>query len=395
MNKIRFYVADRERAAAALEALRAAGSDFELIEATQGPEADYTVSVSGGLRNVLLLNPHRALVEPSAADVAYYLTGEAGEGERRNYDVITLGGGPAGMTAAMYTARANMSALILEELILGGLMTKTEEIENYPGFDEPILGFDLAMKMERQARRFGAEVHNGRADEVELERPVKRIVSGEREFFCPAVVVAVGTFPRKLGVPGEEEYYGRGVSYCATCDGALYRGEDVYVIGGGDSAVQEALYLSKLCRTVTVVHRRDELRAEKILQERAFAAPNVDFLWDTVVDEIEGDESGVTGLKLRNKKTGERFTRKVRGVFIFIGLVPRTDVKGLEALKQDEQGFIITDRHTATNVPGVFAAGDVRAGSFRQIATATADGCVASHGCITYINAMELPAFPR
>ncbi|MFA4986711.1 MAG: thioredoxin-disulfide reductase [Candidatus Brocadiia bacterium] len=374
--------------------LRDRKAEFQVFDTiADAKAAAYVSSVCGESAELLLVSDHIALVNPTPADIAHFVFAEKIEGERNNYDVLILGGGPAGLTSAIYTSRGNLSALVIEEMMPGGLMTKTDVIENYPGFPEPVNGLDLSERMEKQARRFGADFHFARVSGAVLSKPVKKVDCDGRAFRGRAVVVAFGTASRHIGIPGEEEFYGRGVSYCATCDGPLYRGEDVVVVGGGDSALQEALYLSKLARTVTIVHRRDALRAEKIMQDHALATPNIKFAWNSLPEAVLGDAAGVTGVRIRNKLTGAVSEIPCKAFFVFIGLDPRTTIPGMESMTKDESGFIITDTHTETNISGVYAIGDLRSGNFRQVATAVGDGTTSSHTVMAYLDRLQLPYF--
>jgi thioredoxin reductase (NADPH) len=370
------------------------GIAFDTVDASTTGAREYVTSLCGRERN-LFVSGSKALVDPTPADIARLILGKEVEGERRNFDALMLGAGPAGLTAAIYLTRGNLSAAIIEELMPGGLMTKTDEIENYPGFPDSVNGFELSMRMEQQARRFGTQFISARVEEVSLKPIIKEVITSSGSFWSPNVVICFGTEHRHMDVPGEKEYYGLGVSYCATCDGPLYRGRDVVVVGGGDSAVQEALFLSKLCRSVTVVHRRDSLRAEKILQDRAFAASNIEFVWNSVPVEVVGTQEGVTGFRVRNKLDGSEKVIPCDGVFVFIGLLPRAATKGMEALEKDELGFIIAEEHTNTAIAGVYAAGDIRSGNIRQIATAVGDGCNSSHMAEHYLVNLVLPEWPR
>lgn len=300
------------------------------------------------------------------------------------FDVIIVGGGPAGLTVGTYTSRARLKSLLIERALPGGQVTTIEWIENYPGFDEGISGIELSQRMEKQARWFGLEIIQGTVSEISLQDKIKNIFLEQgREFETKALILATGANPKPLMVEGEEKYRGRGVSYCATCDGAFFRDKKIAVIGGGDSAVQEAISLTRFADIVYVVHRRDELRAIKIIQERAFANPKIKFIWNSVVEKIEGEET-VNALFLKNVKTGEESVVNVEGIFIYVGYAPNTEfLKGLVRL--DENNYIITDEKMSTSVPGVFAAGDVRAGSVKQIAVAVGDGATAAIAAEKYI----------
>ncbi|MFT8824742.1 MAG: thioredoxin-disulfide reductase [Liquorilactobacillus mali] len=306
----------------------------------------------------------------------------------KKYDVVVIGAGPGGMTAALYASRANLSVLMLDRGIYGGQMNNTAEVENYPGF-KSILGPDLAKEMYESSTQFNAEYAYGNVEEVTVaENGVKTIKTDSDTFETYALIIATGSQYKKLGVTGEQEYSGRGVSYCAVCDGAFFRDRDVVVVGGGDSAIEESSYLSKLVKEVNVVHRRDELRAQKILQDRAFENPKIQFTWDTVLTSIEGDGKKVTGVKTLNKKTGDESVVPTDGVFIYVGLVPMTEP--FESLDvTDEQGWIITDEKMQTKIPGIFAIGDVRKKELRQIATAVGDGGIAGQGAYNYLETLK------
>ena len=303
-------------------------------------------------------------------------------------ELIIVGGGPAGLTSAIYSARALIDTLVIEKMLPGGQPVLTTFIENYPGFPEGISGPELAERLESQAGKFGAKIITSRPVLNIYRKEEGFEVKTEMESFLgKAVIVATGTSPRKLNVPGEEEFTGRGVSYCAVCDGAFYRDRVVAVVGGGDSAMDESIYLTRFANKVFVIHRRNQLRAEKILQERAFSNPKISFIWDTVVQSIEGDRN-VELLKLKNVKTGEISELKVDGIFVYIGSTPNSSmVKDLVEL--DENGFIITDNCMKTSVPGLFAAGDVRNTNFRQLATAIGDGAIAANSAERYLGELS------
>jgi thioredoxin reductase (NADPH) len=299
------------------------------------------------------------------------------------HDLLIIGGGPAGLTAALYGARGGLDTVVLEMGAPGGQAGLTDRIENYPGFPEGINGMELAMKFAEQARRFGARIEMTTVQGVELNGEIKKAFTGSGEFTARAVIIASGAHPRPLGVPGEEEFRGRGVSYCATCDGAFFRDKKVAVVGGGDSAVEEALFLTRFASQVTIIHRRDALRATKVLQERARDNPKISFCWNTVVTRIKGEEK-VGSLELKDVNSGATREEAFDGVFIFIGLEPNTGfLKG--ALTLDSQGYIVTRENLATSIPGVFAAGDVRAKDFRQVSTAVGDGAVAAMAAERYL----------
>lgn len=301
--------------------------------------------------------------------------------------MIVIGAGPGGLTAGLYASRANLSVLILDRGIYGGQMNNTAEVENYPGF-KSILGPDLAEKMYQGAIQFGAEYAYGSVEKVEVNGDLKQVITDNETYEAPVVIIATGSQYRKLGVEGEAEYAGRGVSYCAVCDGAFFKDQPLAVIGGGDSAVEEGVYLSKLASNVNIIHRRDQLRAQKILQERAFANDKIDFTWDTVVTKINGDGQKVTSVSIHNKKTGEDGELKVNGVFIYVGVIPLTEpFKALGIT--DEQGWINTDELMRTSLPGVYAIGDVRAKELRQITTAVGDGSIAGQQAFNYIESLK------
>ncbi len=303
------------------------------------------------------------------------------------YDLLIAGGGPAGLTAGLYAARAKLRTVLLEKMAAGGQAASTFMIENYPGFPEGISGSDLAQAMENQAKRFGLEIVNGEVEQLIPRGQLWEVVQEGNKFICKAVLVATGTNPVKLGIPGEQELTGRGVSYCATCDGPFFHGQDVGVVGGGDSAVDEALYLTRFANLVYVIHRRNALRAEKILQERALHNEKIRILWDTVVTKVLG-ETGVEGIELKNLKTQEKQTLKVSGVFFYVGLKPNTEfLRGV--VRVDEQGYVITDGNMATSAPGIFAAGDVRQKLLRQVATAVGDGATAAFAVERYVESLS------
>jgi thioredoxin reductase (NADPH) len=300
-----------------------------------------------------------------------------------NYDVIIIGGGPAGLSAGIYTARARLSSLLIEKGLVGGLIVNTERLDNYPGFPEGISGLRLAELMQEQGTKYGLETTLAEVTGIELGEGQKVIKTSEGSFIAKAVIIAGGCHRQKLGVPGEEEFTGKGVSYCATCDGALFRELAVAVVGGGNAAITEALHLAKFATRVTVIHRRDQLRATPVLQEKASSEPKIDFLWDSVVQEIEG-EGLVNRIRLRNVKTGRESTLDVSGVFVSIGLIPNTGyLEGI--LPLDKTGAIITNPDMETGVAGIFAAGDIRQDSPRQVITAAGDGATAAIGATKFL----------
>ncbi|MED1780970.1 thioredoxin-disulfide reductase [Brevibacillus fortis] len=306
--------------------------------------------------------------------------------DQKIYDVIIAGAGPAGMTAAVYTSRANMSTLMLERGIPGGQMANTEDIENYPGFTS-ILGPDLSTKMFEHAQQFGAEYAYGEIKEIRDEEPYKRVITSDKEYLTKSVIVATGAEHRLLGVQGEKELSGRGVSYCAVCDGAFFRNKELVVVGGGDSAVEEAVFLTRFASKVTIVHRRDQFRAQKILQKRAFDNEKIEVIWDTELREIRG-EGKVQAVLLENVKTGEQKEFPADGVFIYVGMDPLTaSVRPLGIT--NDAGYVLTDEKMNTKVKGVFAAGDVREKMLRQVVTATGDGSIAAQSAQHYVEELN------
>ena len=300
------------------------------------------------------------------------------------YDVLIIGGGPGGYTAALYCARAGLSTVLFEKLSAGGQMGLTTEIDNYPGFPEGVDGFTLGQKMEEGAERFGAKTVLADVRSVELAGDIKTVHTSEGDYEGRTVVIATGANPRKLGVPGEQELTGRGVSYCAACDGMFYRGQDVVVVGGGNSAAHDASILARICKSVTLVHRRDTLRATKIYHAPLEAAENLTFSWDSTVEEIVSEGGKLTGVKVKNVKTGEEKEIPCDGLFVSIGRSPATGLfKGILTL--DPAGYIAADESTRTSIPGVFAVGDVRTKAMRQVVTAVADGATASHYIEAYL----------
>ncbi|MGP4116262.1 thioredoxin-disulfide reductase [Levilactobacillus zymae] len=308
----------------------------------------------------------------------------------KTYDVIVIGAGPGGMTGALYASRANLSVLMLDRGIYGGQMNNTAAIENYPGF-KSVLGPDLAKDMYDGATQFGAEFAYGSVERIEDHGDHKVVKTDDGDYAAKAVLIATGSEYKKLGVPGEDEYGGRGVSYCAVCDGAFFKNREVVVVGGGDSAVEEGLYLAGIASKVTIVVRRDQLRAQKILQDRAFANEKIEFVWNTNVTEIQGDKMKVTGVATHNNQTGEDGHIDANGVFIYVGTLPMTDAfKGLGIT--DDAGWIKTDDHMATAVPGVFAIGDVRQKDLRQITTAVGEGGTAGQAAFAYLETLKSQA---
>ena len=292
------------------------------------------------------------------------------------YEVAIIGGGPAGLSAGIYTARARLSSLLIERGLIGGQVVNAELVENFPGFPEGISGYDLTELMHRQATKFGLETLTAEVTGVELSGEQKIVKTSEGDFVVKAMIIASGSEWTKLGIPGEKEFTGKGVSYCAICDGAFFTDQTVAVVGGGNTAITEALSLTKFASRVMVIHRRQELRATRILQEKAFAEPKVEFLWNTVVEEIEGEEV-VKRLRLRNVITGEKSSLDVAGIFVAIGFKPNTDyLKSI--LPLDATGHVITNEKMETEIPGIFAAGDIRSNSIRQVIGAVGDGATAA-----------------
>ncbi|MBD5430361.1 thioredoxin-disulfide reductase [Lactobacillus sp.] len=303
------------------------------------------------------------------------------------YDVIIIGAGPGGMTAALYAARANLSVLMLDRGIYGGQMNNTGAIDNYPGLPD-VTGPELSEKMYQGTMKFGPKFAYGEVKEIRLDGKDRIVVTDNDEYVASVVLIATGAEHKHLGVPGEEEYQGRGVSYCAVCDAAFFKDENIAVIGGGDSAVEEGIYLAQTAKKVTIIHRRDELRAQPLLQKRAFANNKIDFIWDAQTEEIIGNGNKITGVKYKNKVTGEEKILSVAGVFIYVGVQPQTEVfKDLGIT--DEYGWIITDDHMKTKIPGILALGDVRQKDLRQIATAVGEGSIAGQEAFNYIQSLN------
>ena len=303
------------------------------------------------------------------------------------YDVIIIGGGPAGLTAGLYASRARLKTLLIEELVPGGQAAITHQIDNYPGFPGGISGEKLMESFKQQAESFGLEIAQGRVERLTLKGEDKNIHTKDTDFSAKAVIIATGSRPSTLGVPGEEKFKGKGVSYCATCDGAFFRDAEIAVVGGGDSAIKETLFLTKFARKISVIHRRSELRAEKVIGEKARDNKKIEFIWDSVVEEI-GGEKAVEYLNLRKVKGEERFQLKVEGVFVYIGNRPNSDfLKGVVEL--DQKGYMKAGDSSETSIPGIFAAGDVRSKLLRQVATAVGDGATAAMAAEEYISRSE------
>lgn len=303
------------------------------------------------------------------------------------FDTLIIGSGPAGMTAALYAARSNLKVGLMERGIYGGQMNNTSEIENYPGY-AMITGPELAEKMYEPLEKFGVEHIFGQVVKVESDGPVKTVITEDGSFEAKTVILAMGAVHRPLGVPGEAEFNSRGVSYCAVCDGAFFRDQDLLVVGGGDSAVEEAIFLTQFAKSVTIVHRRDELRAQKIIQDRAFANSKISFIWDSVVEEIKGDERKVQSVVIKNVKTGEVAEQAFGGVFIYVGLDPMSEAVADLGIT-DEAGWVVTNENMETSQPGIFAIGDLRQKHLRQVTTAVGDGAIAGQQAYQYITELE------
>ena len=299
------------------------------------------------------------------------------------YDMIIVGGGPGGYTSALYAARAGFNVLVLEKFSAGGQMALTHQIDNYPGFEDGIDGFSLADKMKKQAERFGARSENAEVIKVNLTVNPKEIETAKGTFLSKTVVLAAGANPRELGVDKETELIGRGVAYCASCDGMFYRGKTVVVVGGGNTAAADAILLSRIAKKVIIVHRRDTLKATRIYHEPLMNAENVEFKWDSTVTELLYEDK-ITGVKIKNVKTGEESIIDCDGVFVSVGRKPATDFLGSQ-LDLDENGYIIADETTKTSIPGVYAVGDIRTKQLRQVVTAVSDGAMAVHSAEEYL----------
>lgn len=303
--------------------------------------------------------------------------------EKTVHDIMIIGSGGAGLTAALYSSRANLSTILFEKLVPGGQIASTDLVENYPGFIEGVLGPEIAQKMEAQAVRYGTQMFFEEVKKLSRKGNTFEALTDGSVYAARAVILAMGASFRKLGVPNEKELTGKGVSYCATCDGAFFKGKEVLVVGGGDSALQEGLFLTRFAEKVTIVHRRDALRASPILQERAKKNPKISFIWDTVVDKIEGERK-VASVLLKNVKTGKTCEVPTDGVFVFIGHDPNSAVVQ-KFVTLDEKGYVVTDASLAASVPGVFAAGEVRKGAVRQLVTACGEGCAAALAAQAYL----------
>lgn len=305
-----------------------------------------------------------------------------------SYDILIIGGGGAGLTAAIYASRAKLSTLLLEKLTPGGQIALTDIVENYPGFPEGVTGTDISMRMEEQAKKYGTKIQYDEVQSIAKSDGGFNVKTSKNNFNAKSVIVASGASFRMLGVPGEKELTGRGVSYCATCDGAFFKEKEIVVIGGGDSAMQEGLFLTRFVTKLSVIHRRDKLRASPILQDRAKEHPKFNFIWDTVVTQVAGDKK-VEKIRLKNVKTNEEKDFKADGVFIFIGHDPATKfLQGFVAL--DEKGYVKANDRLETSVPGVFAAGEVRSGATKQLVSACGEGCEAALSAQAYLEQLEL-----
>lgn len=299
------------------------------------------------------------------------------------YDIAIIGGGPAGLGAAIYSARGGMKTVLFEKGLLGGQIVLTNEVENYPGFEDVISGFELIEKMKNQATKFGTEIKEEEVKAIGLEGICKLIETNKAHYRAKSIIYCAGAHPRKLNVPGEKKLTGRGVSYCATCDGALYRNKVVAVVGGGDSAVEEAIFLTNFASKVYIIHRRDSLRAVHAVQQKAFKNDKIEIIWDTVVQEITG-ESQVKSLLLFNRKKNLQTELPVHGVFIYVGIIPNNELVE-SRLELDSQGFIITDKSMHTNIPGIYGAGDITQKVLRQVVTAVNDGAIAAFSAEKWI----------
>ncbi|OQY58262.1 MAG: thioredoxin-disulfide reductase [Desulfobacteraceae bacterium 4572_88] len=304
-----------------------------------------------------------------------------------DYDLVIIGGGPAGLTAGLYAARARLKTVLIERMVPGGQVLVTDWVENYPGFPEGISGIDLVQKMAEQAKRFGLEIETDDVLSLDLSGQVKEIRLNDKTITAHTILIASGASPRRLGIPGEDTFWGKGVSACATCDGPFYKDRVVAAVGGGDTAVQESIFLTKFVKKVYLIHRRDELRATGILREQALANDKIEFLWDSALTGIEG-LTNVEKITVKNVRTGDEQKLPVNGCFIWIGILPNADFLG-DSVERDEFGFVRANAHMETSVPGVFAAGDVRRTPLRQIATAVGDAAIAAFSAEHYIQNLE------
>ncbi|KUK80042.1 MULTISPECIES: thioredoxin-disulfide reductase [Petrotoga] len=311
---------------------------------------------------------------------------------KQQYDIVIIGGGPAGIAAAIYALQGGASALVIEKAVEGGQMNLTDIIENYPGF-KTIKGEELSTLMKEHAVHFGADFYDGKVVELKDEGPNKMVVmENGKTIKSKAIIIASGSNPRKLGVKGEKEFSSKGVSYCASCDGHFFKNKKIAVVGGGNTAVEEAVYLSNIAKEVYIIHRREKLRADKLYQDRAFSRNNIKFKWNSVIEEIKGKDK-VESLVIKNLKNGEVYEELFDGVFVFVGLVPETSFLNKDLFEFDEYGFLITDENMETKVKGIYAVGDVRKKELRQIVTAVSDGAIAaSHAIREYINEDQIPS---
>jgi len=307
---------------------------------------------------------------------------------KTDYDLVIIGGGPAGLTAGIYAGRAQLKTLLLEKAAPGGQILVSDWIENYPGFPEGISGADLMMKMTEQVKRFGITIETSEVKSMDVSGPEKKIILTDRTLTTRAVIIATGASPRKLNVPGEEEFYGKGVSTCATCDAPFFRDNVVAAVGGGDSAIQETIFLTRFAKKVYVIHRRDQLRATRILQDRAFANDKIEFVWNSVVTAIHGSDAGVNGISVKNVKTGEISGIPVDGCFIWVGITPNSAFLK-DVIQLDDSGFVVVTSKMETSAAGVYAAGDVRNTPLRQVATAVGDSAIAAFEAAKYIETLE------
>ena len=311
----------------------------------------------------------------------------ANEKEVVQRDLIILGSGPAGLSAAIYAARAHLHPLVLTGMSLHGQAATTDTIENYPGFPEGVGGSELGMLFQTQAERFGAAIEMDHATSIDLSKKPIDIESYGKRYLCKSLIITTGADPKKLGVPGEKEFTGKGVSYCGTCDGWFFRDKDIVVVGGGDSALEEALFLTRFANTVTIIHRRDELRAGAILRKRAMENPKIKFIWDTIVTDILGDDA-VNAVKLKNVKTDEETLHNTDGIFIFIGHIPNSELFK-DQVEMDKAGYIVTNGVMETSVPGVYAAGEITDPYFRQVITSAGMGAAAAIQATHYLENLE------
>jgi thioredoxin reductase (NADPH) len=300
-----------------------------------------------------------------------------------DYELVIIGGGPAGLTAGLYAARGGLNVILIEKIVPGGQIIITDWIENYPGFPEGLSGPDLVQKMTEQVKRFDLSIENNEVVSVDFSEPVKKITLNDRTLTSHAIIIATGASPKRLGVPGEKTFFGKGISSCATCDGPFFKDSIVAAVGGGDTAVQESLFLTKFAKKVYLIHRRDKLRAAAILQKRALANEKIEMIWDSVLTDISG-LTHVENITVKNVKTGDKTQFSVDGCFIWVGTIPNAQFLG-DSVKLDEYGFIIADLNMETSVPGVFTAGDVRNTPLRQVVTAVGDGAIAAISAENYI----------